>query len=193
MTAVATLSLPLSRQAKVLLKISFLTTFAESMLVPIYSTFTEEVGGNILDAGIAFAVFSIATGVAVIVVGTQPWFQVHLMKFLMAGFALSAVCDLAYIFVRNTWQLFAVQIAIGLATGFIEPAWDSLFTEDVEAGSARHWALWAGGSHLATGFAAIAGGLIVSLVSFNALFVSMCVVDLLAMAVTWRSQRTASA
>ena len=43
----------------------YLTAFAEAMLVPMYAAFTEKIGGSILDAGIAFAVFSMATGGAV--------------------------------------------------------------------------------------------------------------------------------
>src|SRR5450432_4838399 len=116
-----------SREARLLLKISFLTTFAESMLVPMYTAFTEKVGGSILDAGIAFAVFSIATGIVITLIGTRPWFQLHIRKCLVLGFLASAACDVSYIFVQNKWQLFMVQVLAGLATGFIEPAWDSLF------------------------------------------------------------------
>ena len=94
----------LSRQARVLLKMSFVTTFAESMLVPMYAAFTERVGGSILDAGIAFAAFSIATGIAVGLIGTRTWFQQHIRGFLVLGFALSAACDFSYMLVANRWQ-----------------------------------------------------------------------------------------
>jgi hypothetical protein len=43
----------LSRPGRLLLRISFLTTLSEAMLVPMYAAFTERVGGSILDAGIA--------------------------------------------------------------------------------------------------------------------------------------------
>src|SRR5579863_10202487 len=75
-----------SREARLLLKISFLTTFAESMLVPMYSAFTEKVGGSILDAGIAFAAFSMATGALITLIGTRPWFHLHVRTCLMIGF-----------------------------------------------------------------------------------------------------------
>jgi MFS family permease len=176
----------LSRQARLLLKISFLTAFAESMLVPVYAVFTEKVGGSILDAGIAFAAFSIATGVIVAVVGTRSWFQDHIKGFLILGFLGSALCDLSYVFVQNKWQLFAAQTVAGLATGLIEPAWDSLFTDDIEHSSARHWSIWAGGSHMVTGLAALAGGLIVAYGSFTILFVAMGLIDTVAIFVAWR-------
>ena len=176
----------LSRQARLLLKISFLTTFAESMLVPMYAAFAEKVGGSILDAGIAFAVFSMATGMVVGLVGTRPGFQQRVKGFLVLGFLVSTLCDLSYVFVRNRWQLFAAQIVAGLATGLIEPAWDSLFTEDIEHSPAKHWSIWAGGTHLIAGAAALIGGAIVAYFSFTALFVTMAVVDALAIVVAWR-------
>jgi len=178
-----------SRQARLLLGISFLTTFAESMLVPMYAAFTEKVGGSILDAGIAFAVFSMATGMVVGLIGTRPWFQHHVRSCLMVGFLMSAACDVSYVFVQNRWQLFGAQIVAGLATGLIEPAWDALFTDDIEHSSAKHWSIWAGGTHLVAGGASLLGGLVVAYFSFSALFLSMAAIDAVAFFVAWSGFR----
>ena len=183
----------LSARARLLLKISFLVTFAEAMLVPIYAAFTEKIGGSVLDAGIAFAVFSMATGGAVVLLGTRSWFQNHIKSFLMLGFVMSAACDVSYIFVSNKWQLFGAQVVAGLATGLIEPTWDALFTDDIEHSSAKHWSIWAGGTHLVTGAAALLGGLIVAKFSFAALFGTMAAIDALALIVAWTNLRDAPA
>jgi MFS family permease len=175
-----------SRQRRLLVTVSFLTTFAESMLVPMYAAFTERVGGSILDAGIAFACFSMATGVFVSLTGTRPWFQHHLKTFLILGFLGSACCDISYIFVQNRWQLFGAQVIAGLATGLIEPTWDSLFTDAIEHSSARHWSIWSGGAHLVAGAAALVGGVIVAYFSFGALFVAMGLIDTVAAFLAWR-------
>jgi MFS family permease len=180
----------LTRRRRLLLSISFLTTFAESMMVPMYAAFTEKLGGSILDAGIAFATFSMATGVFIILIGTRSYFQQHVKSVLVLGFFLAACCDLSYIFVQNRWQLFAVQVVAGLATGFIEPSWDSLFTEDIEDSSAKHWSIWAGGTHLLAGVAALAGGVIVAYFSFKTLFLTMGLVDMVATVLAWRSNLT---
>jgi MFS family permease len=175
----------LSRRGRLLVIISLLTTFAESMLVPMYAAFTESVGGSILDAGIAFAVFSMATGLFISLIGTRPCFQRHVKSFLILGFLVSACCDISYTFVQNRWQLFAAQVVAGLATGLIEPAWDSLFTDDMEKSSAKHWSIWAGGTHLAAGAAALIGGVIVSYFSFKTLFISMALIDVVATILAW--------
>jgi MFS family permease len=179
----------LSARARLLLKISFMVTFAEAMLVPMYAAFAEKVGGSILDAGIAFAVFSMATGGAVALIGTRSWFQHHMRTFLMVGFVISASCDVSFIFVRDKWQLFATQIVAGFATGLIEPTWDSLFTDDIEHSSAKHWSIWAGGTHLTTGTASLVGGLIVAYFSFSVLFGMMAAIDALALLVAWKGLR----
>ena len=176
----------LSRRRRLLVSISFLTTFAESMLVPMYAAFTEQVGGSILDAGIAFAAFSMATGLFIGLVGTRPYFQEHVKAFLVLGFLGSACCDMSYVFVQNRWQLFAAQVVAGLATGLIEPAWDSLFTDDIEEPSAKHWSIWAGGTHLVAGAAALIGGVMVAYFSFKTLFVTMGIVDAFATLLAWR-------
>jgi MFS family permease len=179
----------LSARARLLLKISFIVTFAEAMLVPMYAAFAEKVGGSILDAGIAFAVFSMATGSAVALIGTRPWFQHNIKRFLMLGFVTSAACDISYIFVRDKWQLFGAQIVAGFATGMIEPTWDALFTDDIEHSSAKHWSIWAGGTHLTTGAAALVGGVIVAYFSFSILFATMAGIDALALFVAWKGLR----
>jgi MFS family permease len=107
----------------------------------------------------------------------------------MLGFLVSACCDASYVFVQNRWQLFAVQIVAGLATGLIEPAWDSLFTDDIEHSSAKHWSVWAGGSHLVAGAAALIGGIVVAYASFSALFLSMCLIDTTAFFVAYSARR----
>jgi MFS family permease len=184
------MTISLSKQARLLLRISFLVTFAESMLVPIYAAFTEAVGGSILDAGIAFAVFSIATGLVIGLLGTRPVFQRRIKLFLAMGLWTSVCCDVGYVFVHNKWQLFAVQVFAGLATGLIEPAWDSVFSDGIEEPSAKHWSIWAGGTHFLAGLAALAGGLIVAPLSFTVLFLAMAAVDALAASIASTSNVT---
>jgi MFS family permease len=175
-----------SKRARLLLKVSFLVTFAESMLVPMYAAFTEKVGGSILDASIAYGLFSIATGLVIGVIGTRECFEKNTGRFLMVGFLGSVVCDLAYVFVQNKWQLFGAQVVAGLASGLIEPAWDALFTEGIETSSAKPWSVWAGGTHLLTGVAAFVGGLIAAWFSFTAMFITMASIDMVAVFLCWQ-------
>jgi MFS family permease len=134
-----------------------------------------------------------ATGGAVVLIGTRSWFQHHTKTFLMLGFVMSAACDVSYIFVGNKWQLFGAQVVAGFATGLIEPTWDALFTDDIEHSSAKHWSIWAGGTHLVTGAAALLGGIIVAASSFRTLFLTMAAIDALALLIAWKNLRDAPA
>jgi len=93
--------------------------------------------------GIAFACFSIATGAFVSLVGTRQWFQDHIRAFLVLGF----LGQLAATSRTSSCKIVAAFRGSGdrrLATGLLEPAWDSLFTDAVERTSAKHWSIWSG-------------------------------------------------
>jgi predicted MFS family arabinose efflux permease len=168
----------LTPQSRFLLKASLAGAFAEAMLLPVFAIFTEQVGGSVLDAGIGFGIFEIVSGLFVILVGSTDWFQRNVRPIVFAGFLLSGLAEFSYILVRSRWQLFAVQAAVGIAIGMMNPAWDSLYAEDAHEGdSARNWSVWSGGVNLSQGIAALLGGLIVTRLGFHSLFVMMAVVN----------------
>jgi MFS family permease len=166
-----------TRLTKYLLLASFIGSFAETMLTPIWTSITMRVGGGLLEAGIGYGLFSIATGAVILVVGRTRWFTQHLRASVFWGFLLSALADLAYVAAHQVWHVFIVQAAGGLAVGLMNPAWDTLFSEDMEEGeAASKWTLWSGGVSVAMGIAALVGGFVVSRFGFNALFYSMAAV-----------------
>jgi MFS family permease len=177
-----------SSAGQLLLRVSFLATFAENMLVPVYSAFTESVGGSVLDVGIAFAIFSIATGIVITVVGTRLGDARSVKKALVVGFLLSGLGSFFYLGVQTRMQLFGVQLLAGLAAGLIEPTWDALFTDALERPTIRHWSIWAGGVHFSVGLAALLGGVVVQYGSFAALFIAMGCLDILGAAVLFWSK-----
>ncbi len=177
----------LSRQSKFLLKASFAGTFAETMLVPFWAFLTNRVGGSILDAGIGFAIFSLITGIAVVTIGQTKWYERNVNWMVFWGFLVGGAGDFIYILVRNKYQLFANQALIGLAVGFLNPAWDTLFTENKDESSSKKWSFWNGGINFITGVSALAGGFVVAKYGFNTLFITMGVIDALAIYYAYRS------
>jgi predicted MFS family arabinose efflux permease len=165
--------------SKNLLKCSFIGTFAESMLIPIYALFIEKIGGSILDVGYAFALFNIFKGIFVMTVGRTEFFKKNVHLMVMLGFFVSAVCDCLYLGIHDQYQFFAVQAIAGIALGIINPAWEAIYSdaESIEEASEK-WSVWNGGADFATGLAAIIGGLLVAYTSWNVLFVVMGVVSL---------------
>lgn len=167
------------KDSKILLISSFFGHFALGLLGPIYAIFVQGIGGDLLDAGIAYAIFSIFTGIFVVLFGTSKFFGKHIREMIVVGYAFLSLSCLGYIFVQNSIQLFIVQIILGIASGILEPSWDSLFADKMPAkDSSKNWALWSGGASLMIGVSAIVGSLIASKLSFQIMFILMFLVSL---------------
>ena len=177
---------------KLLLKCSFAGTFAETMLVPLYAILAQRFHGDILDAGIGYAIFSITTGIFVAAVGQTKWFERNVKSMVFWGFLVAGVCDLRYLAVQNTVEFFIVQVLLGLAVGMLNPAWDAIYSEhdDSEVSQAKKWSFWTGGISFVTGCSALLGSVIVSTIGFKWLFVIMAACDLLAIWYAWKVWKT---
>lgn len=167
-----------SLQSKYLLKASFIGTFAEKMLLPVWAILTNRVGGDILDAGIGYAIFSIVTGLFVMFIGNTKWYQRNVRSMVFWGFLVAGIGDVGYIFAHNIWELFFVQCWVGLSVGLLNPAWDALYSEDMEDGSAAgKWSFWNGGISFVEGIGAIVGSAVVAFAGWVPLFLGMGLVD----------------
>ena len=177
--------------SKMLLLASFTGTFAEGMLLPLWAVFTDRVGGSMLDAGLGYAIFSIATGLAVMLVGRTKLFEKNPHWFLFWGFLCAGVCDLLYLLVSSRYELFAVQALIGISIGIANPAWDALYCddEDDEKSSASRWSFWTGGISFVSGLSAVFGSLIVRYYGFHSMFVLMFLFDLVSVSYCYRVAR----
>lgn len=175
----------IKKEALVLLRASFLAIFAMGLFGPLYAIFVQEIGGDILDVGIAYAIFSIATGLFILIFGTSKFFSSNIRLMVVSGYALWTIGYAGYFFVETPLQLFFVQIVLGIAGGILEPAWDSVYAAELEEAEASfHWSLWSGGQSLITGAAAFIGSFIVANYSFKLLFLIMSVFNLLSVLVS---------
>lgn len=171
----------LSKTSKILLWGANLWFFGEGMLGPLYAVFSEKVGGDILDITWAWATYLIVTGVFIIIVGRLTNGKPYKAKVLVFGYALNAIFTFCYLFVSNPWQLFFVQCGLGMAEAIGTPTWDALYAKNLDADHDSHaWGLAGGQSQIVTGFAFFAGGLIVHYLSFNALFITMGIIQVAA-------------
>lgn len=171
----------LSRASKILLLGANTWYFGEGMLGPLYAVFAEKVGGDLLDISWAWATYLVVTGVFHIVVGKLINGKPYQAKVMIAGYALNAVFTFCYLFVSSPARLFLVQAGLGLAEAVGTPAWDSLYARNLgDDLDTFAWGLSSGQSQIMTGLAVICGGLIAHYYSFNALFITMGCVQVLA-------------
>lgn len=169
----------MTRAAKILTVASFLGFISLGLFGPIYAIFVRQIGGDVLEAGTAYGIFSLVSGLFVFFVGRSDFFKRRLRPMAVVGYMLFTIGNAGYLVIQNTLQLFVVQIVLGIAGGILEPSWDGLFSANLTEERAAHfWATWAGMQNIATGIGALAGGVLVALYSFKFLFIVMLILNI---------------
>lgn len=173
---------------RTLLFVESVWAFGSGLFLPIFAIFSSQVGGDITDAGFAAAIFIAVTSLLEYPIGKLlDYFHNHHNQkwFLVADYFLEAMVFFGYIFVSNKYELFALQIVLGLANALGDPAWEALYDESTpnhKAGS--YWA----SSHmiigLATAVAIALGGMLATEYGFKPIFFAGGCISLLAAVLT---------
>ena len=170
----------MQRELKILLLSSALFILAGGLFGPIYAVFVEEIGGDLLTAGSAYAAFAIAAGVLIFFLSKWEDHVKHQEKLVVIGFVFSCIGFLGYLFIRQPWHLFVVQIIFGLGEAVGTPAYDGLYSRNLDKGKfVSEWGMWESMQWIVTAVAAAAGGLLANLYGFRFLFGIMFIVSLI--------------
>ncbi|MBU0577305.1 MFS transporter [Patescibacteria group bacterium] len=163
-----------NKALRVLLATNALILIAGAMLGPIYALFVEEIGGSLLDASIAGALFALTAGIVTLVSGKLSDRVRHSELVMILGYVLMGSGFFLYQFVDSVMFLFAVQVLIGFGEAVYSPAFDKLYSVHLDKGkSGTEWGAWEGMNYFTTAFGALVGGLIVTRYGFNAIFIMM--------------------
>ena len=94
---------------KILLGASLMANFGDNLIGPFYAVFVEKIGGSILDIGFTVTVFSMCTGILMMIVGKL---SDRLNKELITifGYGMYALGSLLYLVISSPWQLFFLQV-----------------------------------------------------------------------------------
>ena len=173
------------KQNKLFLMMFSFFGLAEAMLGPIYAIFVNNIGGNILDAGIAWSIFMLISGIGIYLMAKIQDKIKKYTKFMIGGYFLISLGFLGYYFVSNVIQLFLVQILMGIGTVIVVPARDSLYTEYLEKKNlASQWAAWESLGFIVAGIAALLGAFIANRFGFKFLFLTMFILSLVGLAIS---------
>jgi len=170
----------MNKIAKSLLITESFWIFGSGLFLPIFAIFSQRVGGDILDAGIAAGLFLIVTS-------TLEWPIGRLLDrfkekwFIVVDYFLEGLIFIGYAFVNSIWLLFILQVFLGIADAIGNPAWESLYDKNTtNKNSGRAWA----SAHMYPGyFSAIGiliGSALVKFYGFNLVFLSGAVFSFLA-------------
>jgi MFS family permease len=185
----------MKREAKILLIADNIWLFGEGMLGPLLAVFAQRIGGDILQITWAWATYLMVQGVLAIFIGR--YFDRLKRKsskeaLMLIGFIINAVFTFGYIFVHSTFSLLLVEVGLGVAAALATPTWDALYAMHTEErkNEGLSWGLEDGLSQISTGLAIVVGGFIVSRGSFNLLFVTMGILQIIATIVQFRILRS---
>ncbi len=172
---------------RLLLLASSLWYFSEGLLGPLFAVFTERVGGDMLDITTAWAVYLIVCGIAYPIVGRLVNRSRWKFRVIAIGYAVNTVFTFSYLLVHDTTHLLLVQVGLGIAEAISTPSWDAFFASQLsEKDDTFAWGIATGHSQFISGVAILIGGLIAKFISFQALFITMGTINLLATVVQFR-------
>ena len=167
----------LNKKLKVLIIVNTSLNFAVGMFAPFYAVFVQKIGGGAVLAGVSWALFSIISGALILFLSSWELRIKRRHVLLAFGYLIRAMVFLSYAFMDNIPQLLITQVLWGVASALGTPAFDALYNSSVSKDSAIvEWGDWEGISAIATGIAALVGGLLIQTVGFKVLFIFMSLI-----------------
>jgi len=163
-----------NRNIKFLLGTNGLILFSGALLGPIYALFVEEVGGDVLDAGMAGAAFAFSAGLVSLFVGRFGDRVKRKGPILALGYVIVALGFFLYNWVDSMKLLLVAQVIIGVGEALYSPMFDALYSENLDEGKfSSEWGMWECMNYWTSCFAAIIGAVFVNHYGFKNLFLVM--------------------
>lgn len=159
---------------KILVTSYSFSVFSEAVILPIYAVFVQGIGGDLLDASGAMAVFLITQGLFTIVTHRISWIHQYRIPVMICGWALWVFGIAMYLTVSNVATLFMTQVFIALGAAIADPIFDEELSRHMDHKNEEfEWGFFEGSQSIIQGVAALVGGLIVSFFSFKILIYVM--------------------
>jgi len=169
----------LNKALRILLSTNAVILFAVAMFGPIYAIYVERIGGDLMDAGFAVALYALAGGITTIVSGRYSDKIKENELIVVAGYLIMAGGFLAYVFIDSVLQLFIVQMVIGLGEAIYAPAFDALYSKHLDGKrSGSQWGAWESTNYFTAAIGAAVGGFVAAQFGFNRLFILMAALSL---------------
>ena len=161
----------MQRELRVLLFTSVLVNLAAGFFAPIYALFVEDIGGSLSDAGTAYSILAVITGVLIFFIGKWEDKIKHQERLVIWGRFVTFVGFLGYLWVDSVLDLYLVHVVLGVSYALTVPAFQSLYSKHLDKGKyASQWGAWNSWVWIVTGISALAGGFLAEIYGFRVLF-----------------------
>jgi predicted MFS family arabinose efflux permease len=164
----------LNKSLRILIMLNMAITFVIGIFAPFYAVFVAKIGGDIAFAGFSWAILGIISGILTLFF-TKWELRIKEQELLLAlGYFIRGVVFLSYAFMASMSQLILTQILWGVAVAISVPAFDAIYSaHTTRDGSIAEWGGLEGVSSIATGVAALIGGIVVQTFGFQPIFFVM--------------------
>jgi MFS family permease len=163
---------------------------AGAMFGPIYAIFVEGIGGNLLDASMAYAVYAAAAGAVTLASGRIADKIKENELITVLGYLIIAIGYFGYLGVQSIWGLLVVQAVVGMGEAIYSPAYDAVYSKHLDGHkSGTQWGAWESLNYLTLAVGAATGGGLVALFGFRAMFAVMAVLCVMSAVFIWRLPR----
>ena len=161
---------------KILLFTNSLVLIAAAMIAPIYAIYVKKIWWDLMDASVALWLFALAAWLVTLV----SWNYVDKVKnkslIIVLGYLLIWIWFILYTIADNIYFLFFIQILIWIWEAIYSPAFDALYWLSLkEEYKGFWWGLWEFMNYFTIAVWAFAGGIMVTYLGFNSIFIAMSI------------------
>jgi len=176
----------INKVIRILIISDFFLQSGWGLIGPIFAIFlTDHVqGGNLATVGFVAAAYWLAKSIV------QPFLAYYFDKksgekddfwFLVWGMYVANIIPLGYLISTQVWHIFLLELIRGLAMACVIPTWSAIFTRHIDKDwQAFSWSVYSTSIGFAFAFAAAFGGIVVSVLGFQAAFVMVAIFGILA-------------
>jgi predicted MFS family arabinose efflux permease len=157
-----------------LIAINVMIIASGGFMTPLWSNFVLNIGGDLQTAGIAVSIFSVVIGVFMCIAGwienryqNDEWFMCFSQLIVFLSYS-------AYLWVQHPWQLYLVQVGLGIGGAFQTPVICAIYQRYfTQKESTLFWAIWNGFFNIALGAGALVSSLLVAHFNYRTMFISL--------------------
>jgi DHA1 family quinolone resistance protein-like MFS transporter len=184
----------MNRVLKFLMISDILVLTGFGLIDPILAIFFKEnlVGGSILAAGIAGAIFLFVKSIVQLPFSRRvdKFTNKNRLKWLIVGSLIISLVPFIYLFVTHVYFLFLIQAIYGLGSGLAYPTWLGLWTTHLDKKKESfEWSLYSTITNLGVALTAGIGAVISEFIGFHFTFVFVGIISLVGCAILFNVDR----
>jgi DHA1 family quinolone resistance protein-like MFS transporter len=181
----------MNRTLKLLILSDVFVVSGFGLIAPILAIFIKDnlVGGTILAAGIASAIFLITHSTLQLFFAYKfnPKDRIWM---LWVGTALIALVPFGYIFSTQIYHIYLVEFIYGIGAAFAYPSWSSLFTSNLEKGKRGfQFSIYSSAVGIGTAITAGVGALLAEKTSFQFVFILTGILSIVGLIVLFKLEK----